>query len=110
VTRELDGHVIVERFHGRPGVELRGMSVSVWSSETRGWRQTWVDSEGGYLDFDGSFEDGRMDLRRGAAGGELRRMLWHDITPDSLAWEWQRSADDGATWETLWHVDYRRLA
>jgi hypothetical protein len=37
-------------------------------------------------------------------------MLWHDIADSSLQWDWQRSLDDGATWETFWHIDYRRVA
>jgi hypothetical protein len=25
--------------------------------------------------------------------------------PDPLRWEWQRSADEGQTWELLWAID-----
>ena len=46
VARELDGQVVVERFEGRPALELQGLSVSVFDAESDLWRQTWVDDQG----------------------------------------------------------------
>ena len=64
VTSELDGSVILERFDGRPGTTLQGLSLSVFDRERECWRQTWVDSNGGYLDFTGGVgDDGVMELR-----------------------------------------------
>ena len=39
-----------------------------------------------------------------------QRMAWSLIGPDALEWRWQRSMDDGATWETVWPISYRRSA
>ena len=36
------------------------------------------------------------------------RMVWLDVTSDSLRWQWQRSHDGGATWDLTWEIDYRR--
>ena len=107
IERILDGRVIEERFDGRPGTELRGQSVSVYDEDEGLWRQTWVDSQGGFLSFEGLFREGVMELR-GEDDGEPRRMLWRDIERDSLTWLWERSGDGGATWETLWRLDYAR--
>jgi hypothetical protein len=108
ITKILDGRVILERFDGRPGTELQGMSVSVYDAEDGLWRQTWVDSQSGYLRFEGSHSDGVMELR-GEDDGDPRRMRWLDIEQDSLTWLWERSRDGGATWETLWKLAYSRL-
>ncbi|MCY7304435.1 MAG: hypothetical protein LH654_15705 [Thermoleophilia bacterium] len=43
ITREFDDRVVVERFEGRPSMELTGYSVSVFDAEADLWRQTWVD-------------------------------------------------------------------
>jgi len=111
ITRVLDDHVILENFDGNPGMAFRGMSVSTISAETGRWQQTWVDSEGGYLDFVGGMVDGRMILQRTAHrdGREfLQRMVFDEITANSLEWRWERSTDGGATWELLWPISYRR--
>ena len=72
------------------------------------WKQTWVDSEGTYLDFVGRFEDGAMELRR-TAGGALFRMRWENIEPNAFDWSYQRSEDDGTTWTALWEIGYSRV-
>ncbi len=76
-------------------MDFDGLSVSVYDKADGAWKQTWVDSDGNYLDFVGAFEDGVMDLRRTARkDGELKtyRMRWFDIHHERFAWEWQRSA------------------
>lgn len=111
ISSVLDGAVILEEFSADPPEELRGMSLSTVSSETGGWRQTWVDNSHGYLDFTGGLRGDDMILeRRGLAQGmEVRqRMVWTDITPNALTWRWERSDDEGATWRTLWRIAYRR--
>ncbi|MDX6510638.1 MAG: hypothetical protein QOE36_142 [Gaiellaceae bacterium] len=108
VTAELDGRVVVERFDGRPGAELQGMSVSVFDLEADTWRQTWVDNLGNYLDFEGRFSDGAMDLRRTAPDGTLWRMRWYDIAHEAFSWSWERSDDAGTNWEPRWQIEYTR--
>ncbi len=108
VELTLDGRVVLEQFDGRPGTQLRGMSVSVYDDREDVWRQTWVDSEGNYLQFAGGFKDGVMDLR-GERDGYAVRMQWRDIRHDALTWLWQRSLDD-ESWVTSWELRYRRRA
>lgn len=108
ISAIIDGMVIHEQFDGRPGSPLRGISVSAWDSTIGRWRQTWVDSNGAYLDFIGSFEGGRMILERTTADGIRQRMVWFDIESDSLRWNWERASSDGSDWDVLWAVRYRR--
>ena len=109
VEKVLGGKVVLEQFDGRPGLDFQGMSVSTYVEQLDRWRQTWVDSEGTYMDFVGGRVDGTMDLRM-QRGDQLYRMLWHDLEPDALTWNWERSDDDGATWELLWQLAYSRRA
>lgn len=111
IRKTLDGCVILEEFDGRPGTPLVGTSVSTYVPRADKWKQTWVDNQGGYLDFEGEFRDGRMTLSRRAplAGdGVMQRMVFSDITADSLTWEWQGSKDNGASWTTNWRLRYTR--
>jgi hypothetical protein len=87
------------------------MSVSVYDERQACWRQTWVDNQGGYLDFSGGKQGERMILSRVAEidGQQLhQRMVWYDIRRDGLMWNWERSPDEGETWETLWVIQYVR--
>ena len=70
VYLDLGGVVVVENFDGRPSLDFQGLSFSVYDRKARRWKQTWVDSQGGYLDFVGGFADGVMELRR---DGRARR-------------------------------------
>ncbi|HEX6286691.1 MAG TPA: DUF1579 family protein, partial [Acidimicrobiia bacterium] len=76
------------------------------------WRQTWVDSAGGYIVLSGSYDGETMELRTEAAEREgetvVQRMVFSDIDADSLQWSWQGSRDGGATWNDLWNISYRR--
>jgi hypothetical protein len=113
VTKVLDGCVILENFTDLdPGPRaLVGMSVSTYVAQEACWKQTWVDNQGGYLDFKGGLTDVGMVLRRETEheGKTIQqRMIWYDVTDDAFEWNWDRSDDGGATWKTLWHIHYRR--
>src|SRR5438445_581393 len=77
-----------------------------------GWKQTWVDNEGGYLDFIGEFKDGQMVLAREAVrrdGSKVQqRMVFKNIGRNEFDWSWERSLDGGKTWEVLWPIHYKR--
>jgi hypothetical protein len=111
VTLELDSCVIVENFDGNPTFDFRGRSFSSYNPETGKWEQTWVDNNGGYITFVGEYADGKMELRtrRTVEGEELiNRMVFYNIAEDSLDWDWEKSTDDGKTWELLWRIHYTR--
>jgi hypothetical protein len=112
IRRVLDDRVIEESFDGSDeSSSLQGRSLSVRDTADGRWRQTWVDSTGSYLGFVGVEVDGRISFQREAptaAGTVLQRMVWLDVTSDAFRWQWQRSADGGATWDLIWEIDYRR--
>lgn len=55
--------------------------------------------------------DGRISFQRTSLEDVVsvtQRMVWLDVTPASLRWDWQRSNDGGGTWETTCSIAYRR--
>jgi len=104
--------VIEENFSTDDGSFL-GHSLSVYDEKTSTWRQTWVDSQGSYLWFTGGMHGDDMVLATEPGTDEegriiVNRMVFTDITPDSLYWQWQKSTDAGDTWSDLWTITYKR--
>lgn len=112
ITKILDGCVIEENFDGGESMPLKGKSNSVYNSFTKKWYQTWVDNTGGYLDFIGSFVNDKMILNReyiDQSGKRImQRMVWYNISKNELDWNWERSEDEGKTWEVKWKIHYTR--
>jgi hypothetical protein len=114
VTRGFGAHVVEERFDGRPGVDLAGMSVSVFDPHRELWRQTWVDDAGNYFALAGNLVDGEMVLlcehHNAPEEDAVYRMRFFDIERDSLTWTWERAVDGGDAFEELWRLAYVRAA
>jgi hypothetical protein len=113
ISAILGGCVIEERFDGRneEGAGLVGQSYSVYNPRREQWQQTWVDNQGGYLDFVGALVDGEMILSREAErDGKkfLQRMVFSNIAENELDWSWDRSNDGGETWKPVWVIHYTR--
>jgi len=111
IKRILDGCVVQENFSAQTSGHLRGTSVSTFDASAGKWKQTWVDNEGGYLDFVGKFKDGQMTLQREAVRqGDrfLQRMVFKNITANELDWSWESSHDGGKTWQVQWPIHYKR--
>ena len=113
ITREYGNCVIQEAFDGGPTTGgLIGHSVSTYHAPLRQWRQTWVDNQGGYFALVGGQEGDDFILvsSRIADNTPLQRMVFTDITEDSLTWRWQATADAGVTWSDQWVIHYTRRA
>ena len=111
IRRILDGCVVQENFSGGDSAHLRGTSVSTFEGKSGKWKQTWVDNEGGYLDFVGEFKNGQMILERETVingAKTLQRMVWKNITPTEFDWSWEASTDGGKTWQVRWPIHYKR--
>ena len=111
IKRIMDGCVVQENFSGGDSMHLRGLSVSIFDVNLGKWKQTWVDNEGGYLDFVGEFKKGEMILEReDIRNGEkiLQRMVFKNITANEMDWSWEASSNGGKTWEVKWPIHYKR--
>ena len=112
IQRILDGCIVEENFSGGDAMHLRGRSVSIFDTTAGKWKQTWVDNEGGSLDFVGEFKDGQMILARESirpdGARRLQRMVFKNITHDEFDWSWEGSKDGGKTWAVVWPIHYKR--
>ncbi len=110
ITKDYGGCVVQEHFDGRSSMPLQGHSISTYSNGA--WRQNWVDNHGGYFDLTGGpHPDGTFVLENVRASGDTpyRRMVFENITADSLSWHWQGSDDGGKTWADRWVIEYTRV-
>lgn len=112
IHRLLDSCVVQENFSAGDSGHLRGMSVSIFDTRAGRWKQTWVDNEGGYLDFVGEFKDGQMVLSRDNVQPDgkkvVQRMVFKNIAANEFDWSWESSADGGKTWNVMWPIHYKR--
>jgi hypothetical protein len=118
ITRDEYGDcVITERFRqaggGSGGSDYVGTSHSIYDRQTRSWRQMWVDNAGNMFDLRGGPVTGERHAfalttiePRGANRLQMR-MVWEDVTADSLVWRWQAQQADGV-WQDRWVLRYRR--
>ncbi|MCH7619143.1 MAG: hypothetical protein IH880_05175 [Candidatus Marinimicrobia bacterium] len=112
VRKILDGCVIEESFDGSTiKWKLLGKSYSTYRKRDKRWYQTWVDNSGSYMPFTGIFEEDRkifrMEVER-KGQKVLLQMIFYKIEENSLTWDWERSVDDGKTWNLKWRIEYTR--
>ncbi len=112
IHRQFDSCVVQENFSGGTAMHLRGMSVSTFDTRAHKWKQTWVDNEGGYLDFVGEYKDGQMVLARDGVRPDgtkvVQRMVFKNITANEFDWNWEASTDGGKSWQIMWPIHYKR--
>jgi hypothetical protein len=115
IRRVLNDQVLEENFTAITGQfsGFLGKSWSVYDTRTGIWKQTWVDNNGGYLDFTGGVDGENRFFRREGVDPSgrriIQRMIFHEITNDSLIWDWEVSYDNGETWNLRWRIFYRRV-
>lgn len=113
ITRILDGKVIKEDFDASEAINFTGSSFSVLDSLTGEWKQTWVDSNGSYMDFEGYHRGDAFVFRRSytnAKGEDIEnRMVFRMIEANSFIWDWEGRKDPDGQWNLLWRLHYTRL-
>jgi hypothetical protein len=115
IQKILDGTVIKENFEITKGQNsgFRGVSISVYQPRFDRWKQAWADNNGGYYDFTGKIDGNKRifqtDIAELEDGREfIQRMVFYDITEESLIWDWESSEDGGETWNLNWRIFYER--
>lgn len=103
----------------RPG--MVGMTIRIYSPETKLWSIYWLDNKTGGLDANGVLQPpvvGKFTNGMGIFEGDdtldgkpIRvRYIWSDITCDAAKWQQAMSPDGGKTWETNWIMQFTRVA
>jgi hypothetical protein len=94
---------------------LEGLSLRVYSPESRQWSIYWANSSDGRLGpaMTGQFRNGRgefydQELFQGSA--IYVRFVFSDLTPRSFRLEQSFSSDGGKTWEPNWIATFARQA
>jgi hypothetical protein len=94
-----------------------GESWSVYDSNYKQWKQTWVDNQGGYIALTGGMKADSMILstaertvpfKISSTGKMVSRMVFYNIKPNSFDWIWESSADGGLSWKPSWKIHYER--
>ena len=111
IHKILDGKVIQENFEATEGQlkGFKGASISVYNPAQKSWRQAWADNQGGYLNFIGEIEGDRKIFKTVNDEEKISRMVFYDITENSLTWDWEKSTDGGKTWQLSWRIFYKRM-
>lgn len=116
IEKMLDGTVIQEHFQILEGQNegFKGTSISVYQKQQNTWRQAWADNQGGYYDFTGKIDGDKRIFQTKVVemgdGKELtQRMVFYDITEDSMTWDWESSEDGGESWTLNWRIFYKRM-
>ena len=111
IAKILGSCVYEENFTTSDGT-FQGKSVSVFDSRNLIWKQTWVDNTGSYMDFTGGkygdsvFFSRKVIDKKGTE--HIQRMVFYDISANSLLWSWESSSDEGKSWNLLWKISYKR--
>lgn len=104
----------LEEFHTAWNGGYEGLALRLYDIASRQWRIYWSSNRSGVLDppVSGCFEEGvgtfhGEDVHEGQP---VRvRFLWSHSSANIAHWQQAFSADGGATWETNWHMWFRRL-
>lgn len=91
-----------------------GGSLSAYVPAQNGWRQTWVDTSGAFVDFTGAFRDGKMILEgvwpQPGKPMQITRMTYSVLGDGAVRQLGETSDDQGATWQPGFDFIYRRKA
>jgi hypothetical protein len=120
IRKDEYGSCVISEYFKQPGGapgggDYLGTSYSSYDTQTKSWRQFWVDNMGGIFDLRGgpvagqkhSFELVTIEPR--GAKRETMRMIWEDVTAAGFVWRWQARGADGK-WADKWVLRYKRKA
>ena len=89
-----------------------GGSLSIYVPKEKGWRQTWIDSSGAYVDFKGGWNGQAMVLTGDWPGPDgkpnLVRMTYTRNPDGSVRQAGAASKDGGQSWTPSFDFTYRR--
>ncbi|MTI89730.1 MAG: hypothetical protein FH748_17395 [Balneolaceae bacterium] len=115
IEKTLDGTVIQEHFRVHEGKSkgFKGTSISVYQPRFERWKQAWADNNGGYFDFVGKIDGEKRIFQTEVVEREdgslfTQRMVFYNITDESLTWDWESSNDGGENWTLNWRIFYER--
>lgn len=118
----LIAHSRIEKLYGGCAVRENWMplsgtgggSLNSYEVSTKKWRQTWIGSQPGRVEFDGGFTGGKMVLTgfwagvNGPGQDALIRMSYTAQADGSVRQHGEQSIDHGLTWSTNFDFIYKK--
>jgi hypothetical protein len=122
VTVALDGCALIEHWEGEvqffwEGMQkpesMKAISVRAYEPQTRKWYIHSMDTRSRRFDtpYVGDFADSRGEFYREwstPAGTQIGRIVFSNVSADSLHWSLAVSSDGRQSWTTLWIMEMRR--
>jgi len=116
---KLVAHSLIEKVYGcgirenwMPLKGAGGGSLSIYVPAEKGWRQTWIDSAGSHVDFQGGWDGQAMvltgDWPTPAGKSQLVRMTYTQGPDGSVRQAGAASMDGGKTWAASFDFTYRK--
>ncbi len=116
IVKILDDKVIQEHFEAFTGnlAGFKGTSISVYNPNSKSWHQAWADNQGSYINFIGEIDGERKIFktlpRKDGEKEIISRMVFCNISNESLTWDWERTEDGGKTWKLNWRINYVKVS
>lgn len=111
IEATLDGKVLQEHFYD-PSTNFKGTSISVFNPKTSVWHQAWADNQGGFYNFVGETKGDKKIFKTLPKTMSdkviIQRMVFYNITNDSMTWDWESTTDGGQNWTLIWRIEYTR--
>jgi hypothetical protein len=110
VYLELDKCLLVESWAG--GKSHTGKNMFAYSSDDKSWHGMFADNEGRVHIFEGKVTPGSAEFTGPSVGVDgkavLNRIRIVRINADKVEQTWEKSSDNGATWNVEFRGDYSR--
>jgi hypothetical protein len=92
---------------------MEGQSFNRYDKERDVWHQTWVDSQGGFLQIEGRMQDGSMVMSDATVPGRkpdaaVNEIRWSRNADGTVRQLWRVTKDGGKTWTTAFDGKYVR--
>jgi len=111
VHLELSKCVLIENWNGGKGHQ--GINVFAYSADDHQWHGMFADNEGRVHVFAGKVDNGSAEFLGPSVGpnGEkdLNRIRITRQGPDRVQQTWEKSADNGSKWVTVFQGQYTRV-
>lgn len=91
-----------------------GTSYNFYNPGTKKWQQLWLDNQGGNLQLEGHFNDGKMILKTNQLLNregkmQIDRITWTPNKDGTVRQHWEATTDNGKTWTTVFDGLYKKV-
>lgn len=116
ISVTFDGYGLHEDFNmGSGPSQFSGGSVTTMNPNTKEFVQVWTDNSGWHKTFIGKWNDemqamilyGPKEEKDGKAF--QTRLVWKNIDESAMDWSYERTVDDGESWNSIWDIHYLKV-